>query len=698
MKCLSWWVALACLAWGCAVARGQAVSTSVSMNISGHIANEGLLFGSSVPFEIVAAPAYIYSITGNVHGEGPLFSTLVPTSEPLGTALDAISPGLSSALNGAVSNPGAQLPSSTPTVEISSGANGIFNATFSLSMNASGEASFSMANMALVINGQPDSTDELVFDSGSVELTALFQDVNVATSLATNITTSGATLNALVSCPNSFQTYFIYSVTPLFSGTNPALNGTSAFVSLAASGTSQAVAIPVTGLEPHRVYYYRGVGTDVTGPTYGNLGSFETLDVPPVAGSVTAFAGLAPISIPVLSSVTESEGAVLKVTAVSQSIAGVASISSGRTAVTYQFTSNTEPVGHFTYTVADGFGGSSTGSVMVVNYATLAATYYAVLFDPLSQTTADGFLRVTLGSSGQFTGLLNFNGVNYPFTGALNSSGSSLTRIKSSSLGNINVSLNMVQTGNGYVLSAGVEGGVVGLLAALPPAAAGLGGTYTLVMPPPPGASYQGSGYATIQVAASGQAVIAGQMPDGAAFSCPSVVASTGETDVYAPLYAPANRGALVGTLAISSPGTASLSGTLVWTKPAGSNAIVNQGPFAISLTGSGGQYTAPVGVPALQFNTIANIGQVMISGGPLLSPIQHGVAIAVNNQVTILGPGYQALALRIQPATGLFAGQFLSPTTGVRQSIHGALLQGSQSAGGFFMGISAGGAVNMTP
>jgi hypothetical protein len=334
----------------------------------------------------------------------------------------------------------------------------------------------------------------------------------------------------------------------------------------------------------------------------------------------------------------------------------------------------------------------------VVNYATLASTYYAVLFDPLAQTTADGFLRVTLGAAGQFTALLNLNGVNYPFTGALNSSGSSLKIVKSATLGNVNVSLNMVQAGNGYVLNAGVEGSVLGLLATLPPAAAGLGGSYTLVMPPPPGAGYQGSGYATIHVAASGQAVIAGALPDGAAFSCPSVVDSEGEADVYAPMYAPANRGALVGTLAISSTGQALVSGMLVWTKPEGSDAIVDQGPFSISLTGSGGQYIASAAAPALQFNTVANVGEVMISGGTLLSPIQHGVAIAANNQVTILGPGYQALALTIQPATGLFTGRFLDPATHVKQSIHGALLQGSQSAGGYFMGASSGGGVNMTP
>ncbi|MGA3172733.1 MAG: hypothetical protein ABSE62_17165, partial [Chthoniobacteraceae bacterium] len=348
MKSLSRWVALAWLVCVCvcAAARGQSVSTSVSININNLIIQgEVNQFRTSVPFEIVAAPAYVYSITGDVHGVGPVFSTLVPASEPVGTALDAISPGLSSVLEGAVSNPGAVLPSAILNQQVSSGTNGIFNATFSLSLDAAGEVSFSVTNVAFVINGQPDTTDELVFDSGNIDVTALFQDVNAATSLATNITPAGATLHGLLSCPNNFEAYFIYSVSPLFTGTNPALNGTSAFVSLEASGTTQSVAIPVTGLEPHRVYYYRAVGADVTGPTYGNLGSFETLDIPPVAGAVTAFAGLAPISIPVFDSVTESEGAVLKVTSVSQSIAGIASIPGGRGAVTYRFTSSTEPVG-----------------------------------------------------------------------------------------------------------------------------------------------------------------------------------------------------------------------------------------------------------------------------------------------------------------------------------------------------------------
>jgi len=686
------WLLLLYVACICAAAHGQ--ENSVSLGLTGFsIQGELNQVRTSLPFQLVAAPAYIYSITGNVHGVGPTYSMLVPTSEPAATAFEAISPGLSYALQGTVSNPGSQFPSTILDQQVTSGTNGVFNATFTLSIDITGVATFSVTNVRIVTNGQPDTTDELVFDSGIMTVTALFPDVSVSTFPATDINTQGATLNSTILCPNNFQAYFVY-------GTGTSVSGTSSMVSLAASGTAQSVSIPVTGLLPHQLYHFRAVGQDVTGPTYGKMQTFTTLDIPPGAANLSAFAGLTPLTIPVLTSATDPFGEKLKVTRVSGAIEGKAAVTKGGGAVAFQFTSIYQPEDHFTYTIADDFGGSSTGQVTVVNYATLAGTYSAVLLDPATQNAPSGFLRLTLGPTGRFTASLSIAGVTYPFTGALNSSGQFSTTLNPSALGGPTVTLGMVQAGNSYALNAGVAMNAVRLVASLPPAAAAAAeGLYTVLLPPPQGASYVGSGYALVRIAPSGLATITGALPDGAPFSCPSTVDATGRAGVFSLLYASPNRGSLAGTLALSGSGESVISGTLVWTKPADSTAGIDPGPFSITLTGSGGQYIPPVHAAALQFGANpGNIGQAVVSGGNLNSPIQCSIAIAATNVVTILGVGNDGLALTIEPATGLLSGHFIDPLSGVTRTIHGILLQGSRTGGGYFLGDSEGGAIGIGP
>ena len=377
---------------------------------------------------------------------------------------------------------------------------------------------------------------------------------------------------------------------------------------------------------------------------------------------------------------------------------GKAKVTKGGGAVTFQFTSSSEPSDNFTYTISDGFGGSATGQVNVINYATHAGTYSAVLLDPASQNAGSGFLRVSLTATGQCTGALTIEGVMYPFTGAFDSSGQFVTMLNTSAPYGTTVTLTMVPAGSEYELSAGVTMNAMRLVANMALASTGESGAYTLLIPPPRGASYVGSGYALVQIATSGQTTIAGALPDGAPFSCSTVTDATGREGVFSLLYGASNPGSLSGTLAVSGSGNTMISGTLIWTKPALSSAGINQGPFSIALTGSGGRYVVPVSAAALQFGTGGNTGHVVLSGGNLNSAILHGLSIAPNNLVTILGSGNDGLAVTIQPATGLFIGHFTDPLNGVTRTVHGALLQSAKAGGGYFLGDSTGGAIGIGP
>jgi hypothetical protein len=682
---------LLCLGCACAAARAQSNSVSIGLT-SLIIQGELNQFKTSIPFQVEAAPAYAFSITGNVHGEGPVFSVLAPASEPAAAAFDAIHQGLSSALQGNVPNPGSQLPANILSEQVTSGTDGVFNATFSLSIDATGEVDFTVTNVALVIDGQPDTTDRLVFDSGSVTVTALSPDVSVATLSATNVTVRGATLQSSVICPNPFQAYFVY-------GAGTSLSGTSSMVSLASSGSAQQISIALAGLLPHQIYHYRAAAADVTGPSYGVEAIFKTADNPPVAGNLTAFAGTAPLPIPVLTVCSDPDGDVLKVTKVSAGGAGKSAITAGGKAVTYQFQSNSQPLDHFDYTISDGFGGTATGQVNLVNYATLAGAYCALLLNPGAQNSGAGFLRLTLAGTGRCTGSLTIAGVAYPFAGAFNSSGNlSVTISTPGTPFGTTITLAMVQDGAGYQLSAGVAMNALRLAGTLPPASAALAGTYTMALPPPPGASYVGCGYAVLKVASTGLATLSGALPDGAPFTCSTTFDAANQAGVFSLLYAAANRGSLAGTLTVSGSTNALISGDLVWTKPALASAGIDQGPFSISLSGSGGVYVAPVHAAALQFGNGSNTGRILLSGGNLNSPLDYAFSLSPSNAVAFQAAQDHGLTLTISAATGLFSGHYIDPLNAATRTFHGVLLQGSESGAGYFLGDSEGGMVEIGP
>jgi hypothetical protein len=331
--------------------------------------------------------------------------------------------------------------------------------------------------------------------------------------------------------------------------------------------------------------------------------------------------------------------------------------------------------------------------VNLVNYAALAGNYSAVLLDGASRQ--EGYLRVTLSATGLCTGSVIFDGVSHPFSGTLNSSGQLVKTISTDSPKGISVTLDMVQSGSGYALAASVTQNTVTLTALLPPFAPGLAaGAYTIAFPPPAGASWLGSGYALLIVSPSGAATVTGAMPDGAPFACSTAIDSGSQAAVYGLLYLPSNPGSIAGALAIGSG--AQVTGTLVWTKPAFASDGINPGPFTLTLTGSGGSYLQMH--PTLNFNTPFNYGHLNLTGGNLNSAIVAAVTVNASNAASIVGAAQYHLSLTIQAATGLISGKFIDPVTGQPRSFHGAVLQGSGTAAGYFLGDSLSGAVSLAP
>jgi hypothetical protein len=87
---------------------------------------------------------------------------------------------------------------------------------------------------------------------------------------ATGVTTTGATLRATVN-PRGSQTAFTFEY-----GTTTAFGFISAVDNAGAGGTTQDVALPISGLAPNTTYVYRIVASNAVGTTAGTVLSFTT--------------------------------------------------------------------------------------------------------------------------------------------------------------------------------------------------------------------------------------------------------------------------------------------------------------------------------------------------------------------------------------------------------------------------------------
>ncbi|HEX4085853.1 MAG TPA: hypothetical protein VHY22_13150 [Chthoniobacteraceae bacterium] len=256
------------------VAMGSGTQQQVVFAITdGTVQNGSSISGSSAAL-LPPAAAYSYSISGSCYATGYL-ADLISGTVSLADALDDISSGDSSYLEGTVANPGGTLPFTVLSKDFSGTfdffiISGSVSAFFNVAVDGTGRASFSVTDVNFDIDGSPDSSSSLVITSATVTTTAVLSPV-VTTGTATSVTGSSAVLNATVN-PNGDDAtvYFEYGT----SSNSLGFSSSSTIVPLAITGTG--VSIPLTGLSPGDTYYYAVYASNSTGPATGGTLSFRT--------------------------------------------------------------------------------------------------------------------------------------------------------------------------------------------------------------------------------------------------------------------------------------------------------------------------------------------------------------------------------------------------------------------------------------
>jgi|GEM_PF-777273 len=345
-------------------------------------------------------------------------------------------------------------------------------------------------------------------------------------------------------------------------------------------------------------------------------------------------------------------------------------------------------VGTFSITVtlsnSVGPGTPVQGNLVVSAYPIGAVGAYVGRIDRDSSVNGDlgGRLDLTTTSTGSFTGTLRLGASAYALNSAMITDstagahpGVTLT-IARGLLPAVQLSLDLDPVGFGLIGTAQVVGGLTSASitgwrntwhTTLPanPVSAQLG-SHSFELEPDGGSIGligvpQGCGYAMLTVTAVGVTTVSGHTSDGNTFTTGAVLGPNGEVLVCQLLYT--NKGSLMGSLAIASNATHSISGALDWQKNAISTAR-DYKPFAVGAIAYGGLYTATLPVLGLPVQVLDNARLTFDYGGLVGSATNPNTTLHISalNAVVLPQPNpgkITAITLTSSTTGGTFSGKF---------------------------------------
>jgi len=193
----------------------------------------------------------------------------------------------------------------------------------------------------------------------------------------------------------------------------------------------------------------------------------------------------------------------------------------------------------------------------------------------------------------------------------------------------------------------------------------------------------QGIGFGTFNVGSNGKLRVTGKLADGQGFAVPAFVGAGGQIAVFQALYRGRVRGSVCGRCVIASgapltsPAGNSLSGDLVWNRPAdlsGKSRLYPAGFSLLTLTLEGGGYLPPVAEGLLLGLTPPNDLAVLAFEAALPADLPTRPDISARLlprgrvQLPLTNP--TGTTLRTVPKTGALSGGFTVLDGGVRRAV----------------------------
>jgi hypothetical protein len=206
-----------------------------------------------------------------------------------------------------------------------------------------------------------------------------------------------------------------------------------------------------------------------------------------------------------------------------------------------------------------------------------------------------------------------------------------------------------------------------------------------LVLPGETGdpATPDGSGYGLVMVDRSGLAILTGSLADGTAFSQSVPVSREGDYPLYASLYG--GKGSLIAWLKFTLPPGLTNSAAS-WIKPFSASARYYPAGFTnvFEVEGSCYRYVST--------NRVLDLtnGEVIFSGGNLLTPLTNAVLWTATNRV--LNQGTNPMFLTLSLTNGYLSGWFKVPGVKQTNQFKGVLLPQQNRGDGYFLGTNQSG------
>jgi hypothetical protein len=329
----------------------------------------------------------------------------------------------------------------------------------------------------------------------------------------------------------------------------------------------------------------------------------------------------------------------------------------------------------------------------------------------------NGFLSLTTKASGTFTGSLRLEGKTHSFKGKFDSAGeASPPAIKRPGKSNAAIHLKFDPAEPDKVTGTVTTGSAMPF--ELSASLHDLGGAkrYTIVLPAPDAApaadAALGHGYATMVVATTGVATLAGKLADGTTYTTTSRAVDDGSGNWLVPVHIPlytASKGMLVGQVLVPRPepeDSADVTGALEWLRPPNDKAKAFKAGFLQPLEPTGESYQPEKGKSLLTgtdassaFNLTADPESWVLTESQELTGTWPKT-----NAPSLTKPAKMTLTLK----TGVFKGTFLrmvgtkkisTPYEGVILA-NPLILSGGSSpvrAGGFFSTGTVSGPVELT-
>ena len=439
-----------------------------------------------------------------------------------------------------------------------------------------------------------------------------------------------------------------------------------------------AVRTGIAGLPPHTTYHYRFRASNSAGSISSSDRIFTTLNSAPVASHDRVIARGATTLHPLLND-RDADGDVLQIVGVTPASFGAVTFDANE--VTYTPGAAGLRADHFTYTVADGFGGTATATVSIDMPLEQFRGRYSQLLG------VAGRLQITLGGSGIFTGRLMFGERSAVLVGEFEADG-----IFRGTAAGLAITLELRLTGEVPHLIGTVDNGMeiwtsdapaLRNDSAQPPF--GRKGRYTFAVPDSrqPGIP-RGDAWAMFAGKADGRLRFAGRFADGAAFSGDGEMQQDGTVPLYLVRLDPPAE-SLAGALRFSDGRGTNLTGDFTWTR------FGNANGFAVTSPIVGGRYIPPdAGEPI--FKTAKAILFADIPGFPK-KQFFDGSA----DGIEAASPNANRFVLEFSRATGYFGGAFDHRTLG-RCKVSGVFVQPANAARGNFKGGGVSGSFLLAP